>query len=55
MANNSTGSAAHVTAATTTMQYAMAREWTASIYGGYQDVLYVVGGATITVGTRARP
>ena len=42
--NNPTGSAAHVTAATTTMQYAMAREWNASISGGYADVLYVVGG-----------
>jgi hypothetical protein len=43
-ANNSTGSAAHVTAATLNILYAMAREWTASVNGGYADVLYVSGG-----------
>jgi hypothetical protein len=42
--HNLTGSAAHVTAATTNIQYAMAREWTASVYGGYADVVYVSGG-----------
>jgi hypothetical protein len=43
-ATNMTGSAAHVTAAMSTIQYAMAREWTASVYGGYADVLYITGG-----------
>ena len=44
LASNTTGSPAHVTNATTTIQYAMAREWTASVGGGYSDVLYVNGG-----------
>ena len=44
LSGNTTGSPAHVTNATTTIQYAMAREWTASVSGGYSDVLYVNGG-----------
>jgi len=44
LSSNTTGSPAHVTTATTTIQYAMAREWTASVGGGYSDVLYVNGG-----------
>ncbi|HXY59938.1 MAG TPA: outer membrane beta-barrel protein [Methylocystis sp.] len=42
--NNSTGSAAHVTQAATSLAYAMARDWTATFNGGYADVLYVTGG-----------
>jgi hypothetical protein len=42
--DNSTGSGAFVTAATTTLRYAMAREWSASINGGYADVRYISGG-----------
>jgi hypothetical protein len=44
LSSNTTGSPAYVTTATTTIQYAMAREWTASVGGGYSDVLYLNGG-----------
>ena len=44
LADNYTGSAAHVTSATINAQYAMSRQWTASLGGGYSDVLYLSGG-----------
>jgi hypothetical protein len=44
ISGNTLGSAAFVTAATTTLQYALSRQWSASISGGYADVVYVSGG-----------
>ena len=44
ISGNPTGSAAYVTAATTSVLYAMSRQWTASLTGGYANVVYVSGG-----------
>ena len=41
---NPTGSAAHVTTAALNASYAMARDWTASVHGGFSDVSYILGG-----------
>ncbi len=44
ISGNTQGSAAFVTAATTSLQYAMSRQWNASISGGYSELIYVSGG-----------
>ncbi len=41
---NTTGSAARVTTAALSANYALARQWSASVNGGYSDVSYITGG-----------
>ncbi len=44
ISGNTQGSAAFVTAATTSLQYAISSQWNASISGGYSELVYVSGG-----------
>lgn len=41
---NSTGSPARVTSSGVTIDYAMSRQWKASVRGGFDDLLYLYGG-----------